>query len=288
MRAYLFWFFCLLIVPGVVSAQDSDHRVTLGKLRAPVLSEVSGMVPSSRYAGQIWVHNDSGDNAKIYLIDSLAQLNATVTLGGIAAVDIEDIAWVNLDGEPHLVLADIGDNRARREEIYLYILKEPENLDQLGEMYVPAADIRICTLRYADQRARDAEAIFVDPKEQQVVLISKREFRSSVYAAPVFGQPSETNFSLQKQVELPFTFATAADISRNRDAILIKNLTHIYKWALLPHESVSDALMRVPENRPYQPEPQGEAIAFDHTGRGFYTLSERPLGLDAYLYYYLF
>jgi hypothetical protein len=36
----------------------------------------------------------------------------------------------------------------------------------------------------------------------------------------------------------------------------------------------------------YNPEPQGEAIAFDLSGNGFYTLNERMKGKEQKLIYY--
>ena len=44
----------------------------MGKLTSPALGEVSGMIPSERYPSSILGTNDSGDDARIYLVDSLA------------------------------------------------------------------------------------------------------------------------------------------------------------------------------------------------------------------------
>lgn len=288
-RLILSILWCLAIVCCVTAAmaQHTANRTALGKLTSPLLTEVSGMTPSARYPSAMWVHNDSGDEARLYLIDSLADLIGTVELQGVPAVDMEDMAWVNIDGVYHLILADIGDNRGRREEIYLYIFEEPKDLGRHQTVSVPRSDIRICTLRYSG-RPRDAEAIFIDPLDHTLFLITKREFHSTIYTAPVFRDHSRSDFLLQPQLELPFTFVTAADISRQRNIVLIKNLTSVFFWRVPPGARLMEALNQSPEELVYQAEPQGEALAIDRFEEGYFTLSERPLGLDAYLYFYTF
>ncbi|MGO1520340.1 MAG: hypothetical protein ACTHWQ_02300 [Sphingobacterium sp.] len=287
MTRYCFLLSVFMVVSGFAQGQLRVDRIPMGKLTSPALGEVSGMIPSERYPSSIWVHNDSGDDARIYLVDSLANLIGTVKFQGIQGVDIEDIAWVKIEGQYHLVLADIGDNRGCREELYLYILKEPEGVVAGNQVVVPRTDIRICTLRFADH-PRDAEAIFVDPEDQTLFLISKRDFRSTLYAASVFQDRSRSSYILRPQIQLPFTFVTAADISQQRDGVLIKNLTSIYYWSLSPAANLLESLNQPATALNYQAEPQGEALAFDSLGDGFFTLSERPLGLDAYLYFYTF
>src|SRR5690606_24047051 len=130
---------CLLLsvfvfIFGFAQGQSRVDRTAMGKLTSPALGEVSGVLPSERYPSSIWVHNDSGDDAKVYLIDTLANLVGTVELQGIQAMDIEDIAWVKIEDQYHLVLADIGDNRGSREELYLYIIKEPDGVAAENEV----------------------------------------------------------------------------------------------------------------------------------------------------------
>jgi len=256
-----------------------------GKIHADELQEVSGLLASRINKGSFFVHNDSGDQARVYLINDTAGHIATYSLENITAIDCEDIASVEIDGYPYLVLADIGDNLGKRKNIQLYIFKEPQ-WNQVGEnRTIPSADIRVVTLEYPD-KARDAEAIFIDPVDNQFYLISKRDFKSTVYTAHVFGHNRPDNFMLEARIQLPFTFVTAADISPDGSEILIKNLLHIYHWKRNSKESILHTLQREAITLSYIPEPQGEAIAFDLAGQGFYTLSERALGLNAYFYYY--
>src|SRR5690606_20575338 len=68
--------------------------------------------------------------------------------------------------------------------------------------------------------------------------------------------------------------------------MLIKNITHIFYWKRNPKIPWSAALREAPIQIPYVVEPQGEAIAIDNQGNGLYTISERPFGLQSYLYYF--
>lgn len=267
-------------------AQEVMHgeRFSKGKVSSPALGEISGIVSSINNPGMFWVHNDSGDEANIYLIDSLANLKITYRLEGINAVDIEDIAWVEVEGKSYIVLADIGDNLATRANISLYIFPEPLYKSNQVNDTIPKNEINIKTLTYPG-KARDAEAIFVDPMDKQFYLISKREFRSILYTAAIF-ETNKTHFVLKPLISFPFTFITAADISPRRDALIMKNLTSIYYWPLRNNMSISKALSEPYLPVPYEPEPQGEAITFDRSSDGFFTISERPFGLDSYLYYY--
>lgn len=231
-----------------------------------------------------WVHNDSGDKARVYLIDSAANLKCTYQLEGIDAIDIEDIAWVELNGKSNIVLADVGDNLGQRSNISLYVFPEPVFSKGTKQDTIAKTFISVKTLSYPG-KARDAEAIFVDPLDKQFYVISKREFQSSLYTADVFGSAAD-RFQLKPLMRFPFTFITAADISSKRDAIIMKNLTNIYYWPIGSNESIVKALQKSYLPIPYEPKPQGEAITFDRLSDGFYTISERPFGLDSYLYYY--
>ncbi|TJZ63107.1 hypothetical protein FAZ15_02080 [Sphingobacterium olei] len=266
-------------------AQDSIYeKKTLGKILNSKLGEISGIIPSATCPHHFWVHNDSGDNATIYLIDTLCNLRCQFNLENIKAVDIEDIAWLKIDNIPYILLADIGNNKRDREILSFYLFEEPKFSGDQTVVTVAKSSIREIKVRYADKK-RDAEAVFVDPVDNQVYIISKRDLRVGVFD---FKIPPIANhvLTLDAKLTLPFTFATAADISRDGRQVLIKTLTNIYHWNRNSNSSIIETLLASPVGIPYEVEPQGEAIAFDPHSANFYTISERPLGLDSYLYRY--
>lgn len=267
-----------------LNPQIFKPQVALGEIVDKQLSELSGII-NAKQSSYFWVHNDSGDDARVYLINKKGKLVCTYKLESIQVKDCEDIGRVMIKGKSFLILADIGDNRARRKNIKLHIFPEPVYKDGDQLVSIPKDDIRTVTLRYKDG-PRDAEALFVDPTDHQLYIVSKRDFQSTVYTATVFSN-SKKNFSMLTPVQkLPFTFVTSADISPSGDAILIKNLTQIFYWKRRRGGSIEQALSQKPVSIPYEIESQGEAIAFGLEGEGFYTVSERPFGLKSYLYFF--
>ncbi|HAE68406.1 MAG TPA: hypothetical protein DCG77_14640 [Sphingobacterium sp.] len=281
---------CLLFIFSllrlqVYSQNRKDYfktQIALGELSDPQLKEVSGITPAYQ-EGNFWVHNDSGDGATIYLIDRQAKLLKKFSLEGVSVVDCEDIDRVKIGDTYFLVLADIGNNAGKRTWTCLYVFPEPQ-ADDPG--LIPKKSIRAIFLKFPGQQRLDAESIMIDPIDNMLYVISKREFRSTVYGAEVFTNVKQQYFTLNRIAELPFTFATASAIDQTGTQLLVKNITHIFYWQRNRSESWKQVLQRKPAILPYQVEPQGEAIAFDSNGTGFYTISERPFGLKSYLYFF--
>lgn len=62
-------------------------------------------------------HNDSGDSARIYLINTKAKLQRTIQLNNAKNIDYED---VTTDSKAYLYLADIGNNNNNRKNLCIY------------------------------------------------------------------------------------------------------------------------------------------------------------------------
>jgi hypothetical protein len=92
--------------------------------------------------------------------------------------DWEDIASFALDGSPHLLIADSGDNAARHRRSRLYVVEEPEP-GAAGVALAWSVDFA-----YPDG-PRDCEAVAVDPAGGRVLLLSKRDSPPRVYAVPL-------------------------------------------------------------------------------------------------------
>ena len=79
----------------------------------PRLNEISGMAPSLRHPGVLWLHNDSSGGPRLYAVDSrTCRTVATITVRGARARDWEGLASGRDNrGRPVLWIGDIGDNR---------------------------------------------------------------------------------------------------------------------------------------------------------------------------------
>ena len=146
----------------------------------PAITEASGIAASRTNPGMYWVHNDSGDSARVFATDLSGAAIGRFRLQGAQARDWEDIA-VGPGPEPgssYLYLGDIGGNKGRTN-LSIYRAVEPEIM--LGATgvrgSVPAARIDVM---YPDGLAWDAEALLVDPHALAAVFrqyVSKNRCR---------------------------------------------------------------------------------------------------------------
>ncbi len=261
------------------------QREACGQIDGPEINEASGLVASVAHPGSFWTHNDSGDEARIFLIDGMARQRATFYLQGVSAYDWEDIALMEREDGHYLLIGDIGDNRGQRPYVHVHVIKEPAGPIKTPTVAtLPAEAIRSFVLRYEDG-PRDAESLFVDPLDEQLYVISKRELEVGIYTTALPELPNDT-LTLRKIGVLPHVFITSAAISPDGSEVLVKSLLQVFYWKRVAGESIGEMLRRPAMPQPYQPEPQGEAITFARDGGGYYTLGEAVLGMSSILYFY--
>lgn len=283
LKGWSILFFILALSIELIYCQTP---IKLGKVKSSQLSEISGIVPYSYGENLFWVHNDSGDKSAIYLLDDHANLKATIEVTGVTFTDVEEIGRLKLNNKNYLVIADMGNNLRNREVLSMYIIAEPQIdiIEQSESITVPIW--KVIRFSYADM-PRDAEAFIIDPIDQHIYIFTKRDFKSTIFRLPI-SHPTDKIAVLSPIGNLPFTFTTAADIAIDGRHIMIKNLTSIYYWERNLNEDIITSLSKKYKKIQYIIEPQGEALCFDLNKRYFYTIYERALGLDAYLYKYKF
>jgi hypothetical protein len=252
------------------------------------------MAASVKNPGCFWVHNDSGDEARIFLINTDGKIVCTVTMGTDYYYtdnrDWEDIAVGPgpAEGETYIYIGEIGDNNRKYSEKYIFRIIEPEiDTDALNSrLRIEKENISTITFDYEDG-ARDAEILMIDPLTKDLFIVTKREDRVQIYQIN-YPQNFEEKVILKKSsVTLPFRLANGGDISSDGKEILIKNLTSVYYWKRKDGESVQEALSRPGEVLPYIKEPQGEAIAWFRDGSAYLTVSEKKDGITPVLYKYV-
>ena len=103
--------------------------------------ETSGLI---YWNGGLWTHNDSGNQAMLYKIDTLTGLILqTITVTGAENTDWEDIAQDN----EHIYIGDFGNNLGNRTDLRVYI-SEKSSFPTTGDGSVPAQTINFS---YGDQ-----------------------------------------------------------------------------------------------------------------------------------------
>lgn len=252
--------------PEVPPSSDAPFAegVNVGRLRGADMSEASGLVASARFPGSYWTHNDSGRDPEVFLIDSIGNVQSVIILENITNRDFEDIARFGNT----IYVADIGDNRAVRSEIFVIAFEEPQTLD--NGVVTPSAVYR---MTYPDG-ARDAETLLIDPITRDWYILTKREALVRMYRYAYPQQAGKTVELERIPGVLPMTNVVAGDVSADGTEILAKTYDVVYYWRRQGDEPLSATLFRVPIVVPYTPEPQGEAIAFTLSGSGYITTTE--------------
>ena len=159
---------CAVVCAITVTAADAVQ--VIGRVEHEALGEASGIVKST-LGDFYWIHNDSGDEARLFALDAdsnvlwppYMRMSAADWTGHVIDnawnFDWEDIALA--DGV--LYVADVGNNGNARRDLGVYVVNEPDPL-AIPRMRA----LRFLPIRYPDQEtypARlwhfDCEAVFV-------------------------------------------------------------------------------------------------------------------------------
>jgi hypothetical protein len=270
----------------MVDSSPYKKQKAMEKIQNNDINEASGIAASQSFPGYFWVHNDSGDKARLFLIDSLGNGRIEFEVTSTTNRDWEDIAIFKdpITNRSTIVVAEMGDNVAQHQEYSLLLIEEPKILPSKKNTSLTVT--KKINFTYPDG-PRDAEALMIDPYTNDIFIVSKREANVSLYRI-AFPYKLEETMITEKVLTLPLTFITAGDISENGEEILIKNYDSIYYFSRKQNETVIQAMTKTPIVIPYVREPQGEAICFGHDGKSFYTVSEKTsMNISPILYKFM-
>jgi hypothetical protein len=252
-----------------------------GEVSDPAVTEASGLAASRKHPNVLWVHNDSGDSARIFALDHAGVRLATFQLAGADAVDWEDLAIGPgpTKGETYLHIGDIGDNSKNRKFVQVYRVAEPNELQLNGEL----TNVDKLQLTYPDG-AHDAETLLVDPRQGDLYVVAKASSGTSPVfrvAAPWHAgeQRTLTQVAVLQFGTVPLApsllrMATAGDITAQGDAIALRTYDAAFWWPIAPQQSVADALAGPPCPLPLPGQLQGETLGWSVDGQGYWTLAE--------------
>ncbi|WP_051041023.1 hypothetical protein [Fibrisoma limi] len=271
-------------------------RRQLGTVKDGNLNEISGLAMSRTNSGYMWVHEDSGNPNRIYLIDSQGTTKATINLPD-ANRDWEDIA-VGRGPQPntwYVYVADVGNNNLSNSVVYVYRFVEPSITGKSLPTTINLSNSAVEKLdfAYADGR-HNCETLMVDTNGD-LYFITKEDngenkvsnpVKGGVYRAAAGYKESGTN-TLTRLSSLNILTATGGDISNNGQEVLIKNYNTVYYWKKSSSsQTIAQLLTTAPQTLPYTEEPGGEAIGWKVDGAGYYTVSEIKNNVPAAIYYY--
>ena len=157
-----------LVVPfaiGVMVAPDRDAEVAF-EFQDPEIVESSGLVVID---GSVVTVNDSGDSARIFVVDpATGRTTRTVTWGA----EVDDVEALAPGPDGSVLVGDIGDNAGGRDTIRVW------------QVPLDGSAVTSYELDYPDG-AQDAEALLVEPVSGQLLVATKDLFGGTLYAAPL-------------------------------------------------------------------------------------------------------
>jgi hypothetical protein len=253
-----------------------------GTVADPSLVEISGVAASHVHAGVLWVHNDSGGQPSVTALSDTGADLGTYVVPGARATDWEDIvAGPGPDRErSYLYVGDIGDNGAARPFVEVHRVPEPQPAPD-GSDGRFTEDV-VLTLRYPGGPV-DAEALLVDPRSGDLVIVGKRPQDAPVFAADASSVAEEGEVTLRQVATLdvgpdgaPLGLVTGGDVSPDGSVVLLRTYASVAAFARPEGEPLAAAFDEPPCAAPAATEPQGEALGFLADGSGYVTISEGP------------
>lgn len=209
----------------------------------PAREEVSGIVKSRIYENTFWVHGDSGNEDRIYAINEDGEIRSKkkkyegAKVHGAKNTDWEDIA---LGPDGTLIIGDIGNNCFCREDLKLFVVKEPDpdenDVDVIREYQIMYPEEILESNILIKEKSLNAEAVFV--RNGKVHILSKNRSNPSTMLFrlddPEEDQVNELTYVDRFDVG---ELVTAADISEDESKIVV--LTRASIWIFEPGDSES-------------------------------------------------
>ncbi len=257
--------------PAGIAVCDLYGEVSVaGQVASSELVEASGLAASRTTPGVLWSHNDSRGTASLYAFDALGQDLGGYGVPGAFALDWEDMSpGPGPDGtDAYLYVGDIGDNFNIRGGL-VTVYRVPDSDPELLEGEFPEATA--LTYRYPDG-SHNAEALFIDPVEAALYLITKSDEAAFVFKGSL--EPSTEAIDLA-HISTLFLGAevSAADMSADGSTLAVRGYRTVWMWHRNPGATVEDMLADEPCQAPSPEERQGEAIALDQDF-AYWTISE--------------
>ncbi len=278
---------CSLANPGVVQ----QNVVTTGSITDKKISEASGLAVSQIEPDRFWVLNDSGNKPVLFAIDGTGKRIGKLKIKGVKNKDWEDLASFTYQGTPYLLIADVGDNRAKRKHYSLHLIEEPNPKQFAKDDSLSVKPEWTIKFEYEDG-PRDCESVAVDVKQGKVLLLSKRNQPPVLYELPLTALFSKNKMTAQRigliqplpDPELTdfrmLRFAnhvkqpTAMDITADGSAAIVLTYAKAYLYRNDNGSGWAQVFARSPQEIDFPYLEQAESACFDASGQNVYITSE--------------
>jgi hypothetical protein len=248
-------------------------------------AEISGLAASRRHRDVLWLHDDGGNPARLFAVNTNGDRLATVRIEGVTKTDWEDMAAFRRDGRNYLLIADTGDNGGLRRTLQIHVIEEPATLENARVQPVWSL-----AFRWPDG-ARDCEAVAVDERAGRILLVSKKREPPELFSlplrpargiltatrlGPLQGVPTATAQEKRenaRQARIAHQ-VTAADVSPDGQTLAVMTYKDLLLYSRQPGEGWAGSVSRPPSLKPLPWLPQAEALGWSADGNSLFATGE--------------
>jgi len=264
----------------VSMTRAAEHEIAygegrkIGELANSAIDESSGLACGRADEGVFWTHNDSGGTPRLYAFDRNGADLAVVTVADARNRDWEDMASFSYGGRNFLLVADVGDNRAKGRDYTLYIVPEPKLDAGKRGVALSVSPVQTIHFRYEDG-PHNCESVAIDPMSRTIYLVSKvYGSKCTVYAVPWPERETSTPLVAKAVATLDVPLATAMDISPDGLRAVVLTYGDAFEFVRGPEETWEQGFSRSPRRIGMPERVQGESICYGPDGKNLYLTSE--------------
>lgn len=265
---------------------DIINSVTITNVK---INEASGIAVSRIQKNIVWIINDSGNSTLVFAVNSKGNHLGTLNIQGVKNNDWEDMASFKYKNKSYILIADVGDNKAKREKYFLHFIQEP-NLEQISHHSLLSIKPSWSIAFTYEDGPRDCEAVAVDIVNEKVLLLSKRDSPPVLYELPLNSKkivvaqkigpikplPQAKQNDIRKIKYYNFTTQpTAMDISADNLSVIVLTYVNAYYYNLEKSSDWSSAFLNPPKEIVLPFMQQAESVCFDNSGTSIYVTSEK-------------
>jgi len=274
MRYFLVCHICLMML--CASKVLSQEPIAI--LQDKRIDECSGLASSRHLDDAVWMHNDSGDKPRLFLVGLDGKTRTVCNIRKARAVDWEDMCSFRIADQPWLLIGDIGDNQAKRTKkkspCTLYLLREPHFSAEDEDQAEADWEVRI-QFDYEDG-PHNCEGVAVDVERQEILLLTKEApVIAGVYRLPLELNDRKQKLTAKRIASIPLTFATGLDISPDGRTLVGVTMWDGWVCQRTAEQSWGDALTTSIKRFLVPSRKQGEAVCFSADGKYLLLSSEK-------------
>ena len=243
----------------------------LGSVEEETLIETSGLAQSKIDNSLFYAINDSGNDPKLFGLDSSGKHLGTWNIDYRPKHDFEDLAAFEIEGDPYLLVADTGDNLNWRKSQSLLLLKEP-SLEGIGKNLDVVKRVTFSFLN----GHRDIESVAVDESGKAAYIVSKKRIPPEVFRVSLDHEghqilealgtinsiPAPTPLDIDRRGRFGIYSSLPTAMDFHSDKAVVLTYKELYLFEKKPDDDWVSAFSGVPKKIPL-PQIYGlEAVAF--------------------------